>query len=567
MNKTHPGRDSAVAEAQRELSQLRQQSVEARATLTRLRWDVVEATGPLAGSQSALLIEANEELVAAAMHARSAADACSLAFEELSRSAALDALTALPNRARLLVRFSGALAFAKRHGTRMALLFLDLNNFKEVNDAHGHAVGDEVLKLVAHRMASLVRDEDMVCRYGGDEFLILLTEVSQASDATLVADKLIAALDAPCCVGQHVFRLSACIGICICPDDGDDMHALIECADAAMYRAKRQQGSGSSVAIHGAGPVAGRPPQSPGLGSLQHPSTQDPGASAAHERQHAQLREANSELVLAALDAQQLQAAAERAQRQQKESLALVAHELRNPLTPIRFATEMLGLVRPEEMSRYQAIIESEVEHMVRLISDLLDMSRVNTGKLRIECRLVDLAGVIEEAANACRPAMDARLQRFNVAAPERAIALDADPVRLAQILRNLLDNASKYTPKGGEIGLSVAVVGETVVISVSDNGIGITNAVLPNVFEPFVQDLHAIGFNGAGMGIGLTVVRELVGAHGGSVEASSAGAGLGSQFVVTLPLAGSGRETRCSVDVPQRVTRPGGCIGQTAIK
>ncbi len=539
MNKTHPGKGSAVAKAGGELSQLRQRAEEERATLPRLRRDVVEVAGPLAGSQSALLIEANEELVAAAMHARSAADASSLAFEELSRSAGLDVLTALPNRARLLDRFSGALAFAKRHGTRMALLFLDLNNFKEVNDAHGHAVGDEVLKLVAHRLASVVRDEDMVCRYGGDEFLILLTEVSQASDASLVADKLIAALDAPCCVGQHVFRLSACIGICICPDDGDDMHALIECADAAMYRAKRQQGPGSSVAIHGAGPVAGRPPQSPGPGSLQHPSMQDTGASAHHERQRAQLREANSELVSAALDAQKLQSAAERAQWRQKESLAVVAHELRNPLTPIRFATAMLGRVSVEEFPRYQAIIESEVEHMVRLIGDLVDMSRVNTGKLRLERRLVDLAVVVEDAANASRPAMDAREQHFNVAAPERAIELDADPVRLAQILRNLLDNASKYTPEGGEIGIAVAVVGDTAVITVSDNGIGISAAALPDVFEPFLQDTHAIGFNGVGLGIGLTVVRELVAAHGGSVEASSAGAGRGSQFVVTLPLAG----------------------------
>ncbi len=545
MNKTHPGKGSAVAKAERELAQLRQQAEEERATLTRLRRDVVEAENSLDdsrldGSQSALLIEANEELVAAAMHARSAADASSLAFEALSRSAGLDALTALPNRARLLERFSGALAFAKRHGTQMALLFLDLNNFKEVNDAHGHAVGDEVLKLVAQRFASMVRDEDLVCRYGGDEFLILLTELSQASDATLVADKLIAALDAPCCVGQHVFRLSACIGICICPDDGDDMHALVECADAAMYRAKRQQGSGSSVAFHGAGPV-GRRLQSPGLASSQRLFTRDQLASVDDEPQHAQLREANSELVLAAMGAQQLQAAAERAQRQQKESLAVVAHELRSPLAPIRIAAEMLGLVRPEEMPRYQTIIENEIEHMVRLISDLLDMSRVNTGNLRIESRLVDLAGVITEAANACRPAMDTRLQRFSVEVPARAIELDADPVRLAQILRNLLDNASKYTPKGGEIGLSVAVVDETVVVRVSDSGIGITAAVLPNVFEPFVQDLHAVGFNGAGMGIGLTVVRELVGAHGGSVEASSAGAGLGSEFVVTLPLAGPG--------------------------
>jgi signal transduction histidine kinase len=212
---------------------------------------------------------------------------------------------------------------------------------------------------------------------------------------------------------------------------------------------------------------------------------------------------------------------------------------LRNPLTPIRIAAEMLGQVRPEEIPRYQAIIENEVEHMVHLVSDLLDMSRVHTGKLRIERQAVDLVAILDEAIDACRPAMDKRLQHFSVQARAGPIQLNADPVRLAQILRNLLDNASKYTPDGGEIRLSVAVIDDSVVIGVSDNGIGITAEALPEVFEPFVQDKHAIGFSGAGLGIGLTVVRELVAAHGGQVVANSAGTGLGSQFVVTLPLAG----------------------------
>jgi signal transduction histidine kinase len=243
------------------------------------------------------------------------------------------------------------------------------------------------------------------------------------------------------------------------------------------------------------------------------------------------------ELVRAALDARELQAAAERAQLQQKEFLAVVAHELRNPLTPIRIAAGMLGFAGPEEIPRYQAIIEKEVEYMVRLVNDLVDVSHVNTGKLRIERESVDLSTIIDEAVAACRPAMDKRLQRFSVQAPARAIRLNADPVRMAQVVRNLLDNASKYTPDGGQIALSVAVLDETIVMSVSDNGIGITAEFLARIFEPFVQDKHAIGFNGAGLGIGLTVVRELVDAHGGHVMASSAGTGLGSRFVVSLPL------------------------------
>lgn len=540
MNNTPREKDSALVEAERELARLQQQAEQARAALARLHRDLAEAENLLNSNQSARLIEANERLVLAALIARSDAEAASRALEELSRSAEFDALTALPNRARLLHRFSGAIAFAKRHGTRMALLFLDLNNFKEINDTLGHAAGDEVLRLAAHRLASLVRDEDTVCRFGGDEFLILLTEISQPSDAIVVADKLIAALGCPCRVGEHVFRLTASIGICIYPDDGGDVHTLIERADAAMYRAKRE-GFGT-VLFHGGEPAAAL--QSPLLASLQRPFTHHRQASIEYKRQHAQLREANGELVLAALNAQDLQAAAERALRQQKEFLAVVAHELRNPLTPIRIAAGMVGLVRPEDIPRYQAIIENEVQHMVRLVSDLLDMSRASTGKLRIERQVLDLAGLIDEAVGACRPAMDTRLQHFSVQVPARAIKLDADPVRLAQVLRNLLDNASKYTPDGGEIGLSVAVVDDTVVMTVSDSGIGITAEALPKVFEPFVQDKHAIGFNGVGLGIGLTVVRELVEAHGGQVVAHSAGTGLGAQFVVTLPLAGSRKDS-----------------------
>src|SRR4249919_309632 len=532
MTRTPRRNGRAAVKAASELAALQQQVKLARAALARLRRNVVEAEGLLDSSQSARLLEANEQLVFAVLRAQSDTEAASRALEELLRSAGLDALTALPNRVRLLDRFAGAIAHARRRGGRMALLFLDLNNFKQINDTLGHAVGDEVLKLAAQRLASLVREEDTVSRYGGDEFLILLTEISQASDASLVADKVIAALGVPSRVGDHVLRLTASIGICVYPDDGEDAEVLIDRADAAMYRAKRQ-GLGSFV-FHGQ-ELAGEP--SLALASLTQPLAHYELAAVEYERRHVQLREANGELVLAALGAQELQAAAEQAQQQQKEFLAVVAHELRNPLTPIRIAAEMLGQVGSEEMPRYQAIIENEIEHMVRLVSDLLDVSRVNTGKLRLERQVVDLTSIIDEAVAACRPAMDTRMQHFSVQVPPGPLAVNADPVRLAQILRNLLDNASKYTPKGGDIGLSIVVHGDAIVMTVSDSGIWITVEALPRVFEPFVQEPHAIGFSGAGLGIGLTVVRELVEAHGGTVVASSAGTGRGSRFVVTLPL------------------------------
>jgi diguanylate cyclase len=534
--KTTPGQDQpAVAKAARELARLQAQAERVRADLVRLRQQVIDAESRLDSRQEAQLVEANEQLVFSALCAQINADTCAQTLQEVSRSVGLDVLTELPNRVLLLDRFAQAIAHAHRHGTRLALLFLDIDNFKQINDTLGHPIGDQVLRLAANRLASSVRDVDTVSRHGGDEFLILLTEVLQASHAVNVADKLITALGVPSRFGDHVLRLAASIGISIYPDHGEDAATLIDRADIAMYRAKRH-GLGSCLFDDDA-PV--RSARSPALAALRRPLTHYELALAEHERQHGQLREANGELVLAALTAQDRQVAAERAQRQQKEFLAVMAHELRNPLTSIRLASTMLVQSDAGDPSRMQLIIEREVTHMARLVGDLLDISRANTGKLRLERRIVDLTGIIDAAVDACRPAMDLRLQRFTAQLPSRAIAVDGDPVRLVQVLSNLLDNASKYTPENGEIGLAVAMLGDAVEMTVFDSGIGISAEALHDVFEPFVQDRHAIGFNGVGLGIGLTVVRELVEAHGGNVVATSAGSGQGSRFVVTLPLGG----------------------------
>jgi diguanylate cyclase len=179
------------------------------------------------------------------------------------------------------------------------------------------------------------------------------------------------------------------------------------------------------------------------------------------------------------------------------------------------------------------------VTHLSRLVGDLLDVSRVVTGKLRLDLGSIDLAGSIDQAVEACRPVINVRRQHLVIQLPLDPLPVRGDPFRLAQVVTNLLDNASKYTPNGGEIALSVEAIDEVVVMTVSDSGIGIAAEALCHVFEPFVQHPHAIGFNGAGLGIGLTVVRELVEGHGGSVVARSAGIGRGSQFVVTLPFVG----------------------------
>jgi diguanylate cyclase len=532
----HPNLESATHKAASELARLEDQVRSMRSVLVRLLQDVVVAESQLDNNQAQQLVEANEELVVAAMRNQAEADTAAQALDDVSHAVALDPLTQLPNRLLLLDRFTRAIASAKRHDAPLALLFLDLNNFKQINDTLGHGIGDEVLRFAARCLTSAVRDVDTVSRHGGDEFLILLTEVAKPADASLVADKVIAALGAPNRFGQHVLRLSASIGIAIYPEDGTEPGALIDRADTAMYEAKAR-GPGSCV-VH-AGQVWAREGMAPHLKSMQRPLTQYGLALAEHDLRYTQLQEANEQLVMTALNAQELQTAAQQAQQQQLEFLALIAHELRNPLAPIRLATSMLGRVRTDEplLPRAQAIIERQTVQMARLVDDLLDVTRAKTGKLAIELEVVDIVEVIDDAIDASRPAMDTRLQSFQVRAPSRALQVHGDPVRLVQVVSNLLNNASKYTQDGGAIALSVEVAETSLLLTVQDNGIGISPGILPDIFKPFVQDTHAIGFNGVGLGVGLTVVRQLVEAHGGTVVASSGGRGHGSRFVVTLPL------------------------------
>jgi diguanylate cyclase (GGDEF)-like protein len=526
--------------AAHELAELTRLVDGARDELAQLRRDLDDARDQLGGAAAALLLEANENLVVAALRSQTEAQAKGQALEELSRASELDALTELPNRSLLLDRFTSAITHAKRHGVKVGLLFLDLNGFKEVNDTLGHSMGDEVLKTAARNLASAIRQGDTVSRHGGDEFVVLLGELTRAADAAVVANKIVTALGSPSRVGRHALRLSASIGISIYPDDAEDPATLINLADAAMYRAKR---SHLGAAVFAGEVPADAPASGPHtLAALHRPLTDIEQGAAEHERRLALLREANSQLVLAALDAQELRAAAEKAQSRQTEYLVTLAHELRGPLAPIRSSAALLGHVRLHEIGlpKLRDIIERQVEHLGRMVDDLLDVSRANTGKLRLECSEIDLHSVVDEAVEGARPAMDLRLQELQLLMPIQPIMLWADRVRLAQILGNLFGNASKYTQNGGKIELSVMVQGEQVVISLVDNGIGINAEILPHIFEPFVQDPQAIGFNGMGLGVGLAVVRELVHAHGGEVVAHSAGSGRGSEFVVTLPLKGA---------------------------
>ncbi|MHC8348658.1 sensor histidine kinase [Pseudomonas sp. RT4P38] len=271
---------------------------------------------------------------------------------------------------------------------------------------------------------------------------------------------------------------------------------------------------------------------------LAQSDAEKPKRTQEEQRLFLEMREANAQLVIAALSAQDLQASAEHTLEQQRSILTLVAHELRNPLTPISMIAGRLVRVPSEELPRMQALIENQVQHMSRLVDDLLDVSRASTGKLRLDCQIVDMVQIIHQAIDVCSPVMTAHHLHFTAELPECALAVEGDPVRLTQILGNLLGNATKYTPSGGNVTLSVSAEADVLQMRICDDGIGISAKTLPFIFEPFVQDVHAVGFNGAGLGIGLTVVRELVEAHGGTVIGMSDGDGKGSTFIVTLPLA-----------------------------
>ncbi len=240
--------DPATATANMTLTLLNQQAKELRTRLATLRRSLANVQRDFSSNHASQLKDANEKLVLAVAQADMLAASAVHQLDQLVQSSQRDVVTGTPNRALILDRLDNAIALARRHGTHIAVAFLDLDHFKPINDLLGHASGDQVLQLVARRLQAVVRDSDVVSRYGGDEFLVLLSEVSQPADAALIAEKMLFALTAPSVVGGHRLQVSASLGIAIYPQDGDDAQTLIEQADAAMYRVKR--GGGANFDFH-----------------------------------------------------------------------------------------------------------------------------------------------------------------------------------------------------------------------------------------------------------------------------------------------------------------------------
>jgi PAS domain S-box-containing protein len=228
------------------------------------------------------------------------------------------------------------------------------------------------------------------------------------------------------------------------------------------------------------------------------------------------------------------------ADRRKNEFLAVLAHELRNPLAPIRQAAQIAhsASATPAQIGWSYDVIERQVGHMARLLDDLLDVSRITRGTLEVRRSRVELGSVIEAATEMARPLIDARRHTLQLDVTGEPLPLDADPLRIAQVIGNLLTNAAKYTPAGGRIRLSAERSGDFAAVRIVDNGVGLSRESLSNIFQMFVQIASPLDRDEGGLGIGLALSKGLVELHGGTVTASSPGAGKGSEFVVRLPLA-----------------------------
>lgn len=227
---------------------------------------------------------------------------------------------------------------------------------------------------------------------------------------------------------------------------------------------------------------------------------------------------------------------AEAAGRAKDEFLAMLGHELRNPLSPIVTALQLMKLRDGDRSSKERQVIERQVQHLVRLVDDLLDVSRVTRGKVDLTRARIEIAEPIAKAVEIAAPLVDVRRHELRIDVPSRGLTVDADPERLAQVFSNLITNAAKYTDPGGHIDVTARREGGEVVATVRDDGVGIEPELLPNVFEPFVQGRRSSDRAQGGLGLGLALVAKLVQLHGGKVSAHSAGAGRGSELVVRLP-------------------------------
>lgn len=492
--------------------------------LRRALADFRESLGSVPQDYSSMTVAEREaaftRLSMAAEEAARIAEKAVHGLDELAKATQRDPLTDTPNRTMMLDRIEAAIGMARRRERLLAVMFLDLDQFKRVNDTLGHACGDDVLRLVARRLESVVRDSDTVSRFGGDEFVVLLPEIAQSGDAGLIAEKMLLALAEPHDLDAPDRCMQASIGIGLFPDDGDEVPVLLHSADTAMYRAKKIPGS--SFQFHSA-QVSDEPALSTEVRSAETDQA---------------LRQENERLVLKVLGKEAADPETEAMHSRRVRFLAMVAHELRHPLAPIRTVAELIQRAGrdEEQLTRMRHVIDSQVFHMARLVDDLLDESSIDSGKFRMERQPMDLADTLRRVAQSWQPAIALKNQTLALRLPRGALRVHGDASRLSQAFANLLDNASRYTPEGGHIRIAARRTSAGIAVRISDDGMGMSRDILDCIFGLFSRGTQATAVHKGGLGIGLAVARELAEAHGGTLEASSGGEGCGSQFDLVVP-------------------------------
>jgi PAS domain S-box-containing protein len=327
----------------------------------------------------------------------------------------------------------------------------------------------------------------------------------------------------------------------------DEVAKLIGASSAVFVDGQRLDSDHAHMAVVIDGPV-GQPPF--GTLLLGHPAggrfTADHERLATNIAQHAAIAFENARLYKAVSEHREdLEAAVARAQladRRKDEFLAMLGHELRNPLAPISTALELMELkgagAAAVDLKRERDVIRRQVAHLSRLIDDLLDVSRITRGKIQLTREVLELGTVIAKAVEMASPLLEKRGQHLQLDVPRAGLRVDGDATRLAQIFQNLITNASKYSDQQSRIVVRARALGGTVVVEVTDHGMGIPSELLPRLFELFVQGERALDRSEGGLGIGLTIAKSLCELHGGTIEATSGGTGQGSTFKVTLPLA-----------------------------
>jgi len=236
------------------------------------------------------------------------------------------------------------------------------------------------------------------------------------------------------------------------------------------------------------------------------------------------------------IERRRLEEEAMAASRAKDEFLAMLGHELRNPLAPIRTALQLMSVRADPSTARERQVIDRQVTHLVKLVDDLLDVSRITRGKIELDREPIELGAVIALALEIASPLLEQRLHHLDLQVPREGLVVNADPDRLAQVFSNLLTNAAKYTDRGGRITVTASRADREIAITVTDTGVGIAPDFLPSIFESFVQERQTMERSQGGLGLGLAIVRSLVTLHGGSVSVHSAGRGQGAAFTVRLP-------------------------------